>query len=147
LKILVFSDSHGQKQIMAKIAAEENPGLILHLGDFEEDAVDIFGNIRVLKVKGNCDYNSVEEEVRRFDMDDIKIFMTHGHRYRVKSQLCTLKKVALETGANLILFGHTHRAYLEKYPAYTIMNPGTPDKSYGVIEIEEGKLKDIRLEE
>lgn len=146
MKVLIFSDSHGQKQIMAEIAARENPSLILHLGDYEEDALGTFGNIRVLKVKGNCDYNSVEEEVRRFDLGDVKIFMTHGHRYRVKFELDTLTKAALETGANLILFGHTHRAYLEKYPSYTIMNPGTPDQSYGVIEIKSGKQKDVRLQ-
>lgn len=145
MKILVFSDSHGEKKRMVTIVAKEKPNLILHLGDYEEDTDGLFGDIRVLKVKGNCDYNSAEEETRRFDLGDVKIFMTHGHRYRVKTGLNMLTEAALATGANLILFGHTHQAYLQKYHEYTIMNPGTPSQNYGIIEIEAAKIKDIHL--
>ncbi len=147
MKVLVFADSHGQRQIMAEIAGQEQPSLILHLGDHEADCRDTFGSVRVVKVRGNCDYGSGEETSRRFDLGEAKIFMTHGHLYRVKFELDTLTKVALSEGANVILFGHTHRPYLQKYSDYTIMNPGTPDKTYGVIEIERGKLKDIALKE
>ncbi|HMM06621.1 MAG TPA: YfcE family phosphodiesterase [Clostridiales bacterium] len=147
MKVLIFSDSHGQKRRMVDIAAKEKPSLILHLGDHEADAAGTFANVRTRNVKGNCDYNSVEEETRRFDLGDVKIFMTHGHRYRVKFGLEALTEAALAAGANVILFGHTHRPYLQKYPDYTIMNPGTPDQSYGMIEIEDGKLKNITLKE
>lgn len=145
MKILVFSDSHGQKQKMAKIAAEEKPSLILHLGDHEADTAGTFDNVPVLSVKGNCDYNSCGEETRRFDLGDVKIFMTHGHRYGVKSGLSSVTKAALAEGANVILFGHTHRPYLQTYSDYSIMNPGTPDQSYGIIEMENGKLVAIAL--
>ena len=147
MKVLVFADSHGQRQVMAQIAAKEQPMLILHLGDHESDCEDTFGGIRVVKVRGNCDYGSAEETSRRFDLGNAKIFMTHGHLYRVKFELDTLTKAALAAGANVILFGHTHRPYLQKYPHYTIMNPGTPDQGYGVIEIENGNLKDIYLKD
>lgn len=147
MKILVFADSHGQKKVMAEIAAKEQPDLIFHLGDHEQDAIGTFGNARVVKVKGNCDYQSAEEVTRRFDLGDVKIFMTHGHNYRVKFGLDTLTKAALAGGANLILYGHTHRANLQTFPDYTIMNPGTPDESYGVVEIENGKMKDVSLKE
>ena len=42
---------------------------------------------------------------------------------------------------------HTHRAYLSKEPGLIVMNPGTPELSYGVIEMENDLVTDVRLED
>ena len=145
MKILVFSDSHGKVNRMRVIAKKENPDLILHLGDYESDCADTFPDFRVVKVRGNCDFGSAEETERFLDFGAEKIWMTHGHEYQVKSGLGSLLKRGAEQGATLILYGHTHRRYLLETADYTVLNPGTPDQSYGVILLEGGKIVSVSL--
>ena len=52
-----------------------------------------------------------------------------------------------ERGANVILFGHTHEAYLHKDAELTVMNPGAAHFSYGVIDVAEDGSADIRVED
>ena len=147
MKILVFSDSHGMVGFMQRIAEKEKPDMILHLGDLESDCNGAFGDIRVVKVRGNCDFHSFEEKERLLEFGPFKIWMTHGHLYGVKSGLASLLKRGEGLGANVILYGHTHRRYLLETDRYTVMNPGTPDNSYGVIECTDGAVTLVKLEE
>jgi len=147
MKILVFSDSHGMVGFMQRIAEKENPDMILHLGDLESDCDGAFANIRVVKVRGNCDFHSFEEKERILEFGPSKIWMTHGHLYGVKNGLASLLKHGEELGANVILYGHTHRRYLLETDRYVVMNPGTPDSSYGVIELDHGAVVSIRIED
>lgn len=147
MKILVFSDSHGMVGFMQRIAEKEKPDMILHLGDMESDCDGAFADLRVVKVRGNCDFHSFEEKERFLDFGSSKIWMTHGHLYGVKSGLASLLKHGEELGANVILYGHTHRRYLLETDRYTVMNPGTPDNSYGVIELTDGAVTSVKLEE
>ena len=145
MKILVFSDSHGRIDVMRSIAVKENPDLILHLGDYETDCERAFPGYRVIKVRGNCDHGSTEETERFLDFGKSRIWMTHGHRYQVKSGLASLLKTGAEKGASPILYGHTHRRYLLETADYTVLNPGTPDRSYGVIQMESGEICSVSL--
>ena len=147
MKILVFSDSHGAVSAMQKIVAEEQPDMILHLGDHEYDCDGAFGAIRVVKVRGNCDHGSAEEKERFLDFGKTKIFMAHGHLYGVKSGLASLLRRGEELGSTVILYGHTHRRYLWQNAEYSVMNPGTPMESYGVIEMDGDELLSLRLED
>ena len=147
MKILVFSDSHGMVGFMQRIAEKEKPDMILHLGDLESDCDGAFGDLRVVKVRGNCDFHSFEEKERFLDFGFTKIWMTHGHLYGVKSGLSSLLSHGEELGANVILYGHTHRRYLLETDRYTVMNPGTPDNSYGVIELTDGAVTSVKLED
>jgi len=147
MKILVFSDSHGMVGFMQRIAEKENPDMIFHLGDLESDCDGAFANIRVVKVRGNCDFHSFEEKERILEFGPSKIWMTHGHLYGVKNGLASLLKHGEELGANVILYGHTHRRYLLETDRYVVMNPGTPDSSYGVIELDHGAVVSIRIED
>ena len=36
-----------------------------------------------------------------------------------------MKDIALENGAEIIMFGHTHEPIIEKYPGITVINPGS----------------------
>lgn len=145
MKILVFSDSHGMFSTMKEIADREQPDLIFHLGDHEYDCDHAFPDLKVVKVRGNCDLGSHEEKERFIDFGSSKIWMTHGHLYGVKNGLSSLLKQGEAYGADLILYGHTHRRYLYKTDRYTVLNPGTPDESYGVIEMEYGHILSVEL--
>lgn len=147
MKIVVFSDSHGFVSVMRRIADEEKPDMILHLGDHDRDCEGAFDGIRVVRVCGNCDRGSGEEAERFLDFGKTKIFMTHGHLYGVKSGLASLLRRGEELGANVVLYGHTHRKYLWQTAELTVMNPGVPHESYGVIEMDGDTVVSVMLKE
>jgi len=49
---------------------------------------------------------------------------------------------ARKAGADILLFGHTHRAYCQQLEdGLWVMNPGTSRSSYGTILIEGGEIQ------
>lgn len=144
LKLLVFSDSHGNTANMEKTIALERPDQILHLGDGYRDIREIAGRfpqIPVACVAGNCDgYDCGAEEERRLTIAGRVILMTHGHRYQVKRGLLAAVCAAREAGANILLYGHTHQALCQKDGGLWILNPGSirdPFRpSYGLILLD-----------
>ena len=129
MRIAVFSDSHGVKEPMLAAIEEQKPDMVLHLGDYVRDAEAIaayFPSLDLRYVRGNCDAysRSDAEENLLFNADGVRIFMTHGHRYNVKLGYESLANAAHFSGAQLALFGHTHRALLEEQDGLWLMNPG-----------------------
>ena len=55
----------------------------------------------------------------------VSIFVTHGHRYGVKSGLDTLASAAAAKGAQVACFGHTHKPFCEYRDGVLLINPGT----------------------
>jgi putative phosphoesterase len=144
IKILIFSDSHGKSTLMNKAILIEKPDLLLHLGDgiFDMHKVQTeFTGVAAAAVKGNCDIAVNEPEKRTLNLDGIKIYMTHGHIYGVKSGYDTLIEAAKKEGADILLFGHTHVPFYEMKGALHILNPGSLfNGSYGLIEIIKGEI-------
>ena len=74
----------------------------------------------------------------------MRVFLTHGHLFGVKSGLDTLAAAAKDMGAQLALFGHTHQALLEERNGVTLLNPGAAGRfgrsSYAVVELANGKF-------
>ena len=144
MKVAVFSDSHGELNRMLAAAAEQSPDLIIHLGDFHRDSDSLrekFPRTAVKAVRGNCDFGSAGRESDIFFCGAAKLFITHGHLYGVKNGLTQLKAAALDSGADIVLFGHTHAAWYECSAGTHLMNPGPSGshgkKSFGIIEISE----------
>lgn len=149
-RILVFSDSHGAVGKMIKII-ESMPGLsgIIHLGDINRDILtleDTFFDIPIYGVQGNNDYTGSYPNEKLLTIDGKKIFMTHGHYYLSGFDSSRLKTAPRAETADLILYGHTHIADTEQWGDKLIANPGSISRprrgeaSYGIIEIENGKL-------
>ena len=67
-----------------------------------------------------------------------------SHRQGVKEDLERLYFTALEAGADLVLFGHTHRSLHEREGKVEFFNPGSIDRgyppSYGLLRLGEGPL-------
>lgn len=163
MKILVFSDSHGQSALMEQaISRHPDCELLLFLGDGLRDAevvFDKFPRLPRLLVAGNCDsfafspWNDYAAEAS-FSANGTTIFFTHGHLYHVKSTLVLARRKAIEKGASLLLFGHTHRGEILHFEAegedgkpLTAMNPGSiRDGSYGVVRLLSGKSPLCTLE-
>lgn len=140
MKILVISDTHGYLGDAVEAIENEKCDFCIHLGDMVADCEElelIFPRQKFIFVKGNNDYftkSSSFPDERTFELGGKRFFVCHGHKFHVKSDLSLLKKKAAETGAHIILFGHTHRAHLETEPVL-VMNPGSRT-SYGIIDID-----------
>lgn len=150
MRILVFSDSHKvTDECIAVIRMFKNVGLdmVLHAGDCVADAEDlqyIFPELDIRYVQGNNDFSKAPSDLT-IDCRDKKIFMTHGHGYRVKSdnEYETLIAKGKSIGADLVVFGHTHESVSAVINNMHLLNPGSIryGGTYGIIEIENGKLK------
>jgi len=145
MKILVLSDSHHDLTYMRKAVALERPNLIFHLGDHIRDAEDLsmeFQTIPIHRVTGNCDYAPYAKDRIVEEQEGVRFFLTHGHRFGVKSSLLSLAYAAQEAGAQVAVFGHTHHAVCETYGDITLLNPGSCGgyrPTYGVITVKNGE--------
>lgn len=142
LKILVLSDSHRAIGAMYDAAMLEDPDVILHLGDHVSDAEELSYALDLIDfymVRGNCDFGAQAPETILTELGGVRLFLTHGHLFGVKSGMSRLRLEANRVGANIALFGHTHRPLLEEDGGVWYMNPGAArDGRYGVIEITDG---------
>jgi putative phosphoesterase len=144
MKILVFSDSHGESAGMMRAVLKETPDAVFHLGDVVFDVQSLrarFPRIGIYCVSGNCDFGFREPESRIFEQDGVRIFMTHGHIYHVKQELGAAVGAASAQNAAILLFGHTHIPLYTLKDGLHVLNPGsisgvhTARKTYGVINL------------
>ncbi|MCL2618646.1 MAG: metallophosphoesterase [Defluviitaleaceae bacterium] len=129
MKILVMSDSHGDivsvRGILRRHAG--HVGGVVHLGDGYADIVEAareFPHIALYAVAGNCDDCPGAPEKLVFGIGGTTVLAAHGHHYNVKTSFDRLCYAAQEAGADLCLFGHTHRAESFEYAGATFLNPG-----------------------
>jgi len=153
MKILVISDTHGDVRAAANILRnEKDTDIIIHLGDYFRDAQklsEMFPDVRFEFVYGNSDIMiGVTPAEKLLKYENKTIFITHGHRYSVKWGVEKLRKKAAEEEIDLILFGHTHEAYLERTKGYILLNPGSTSfprgnsgMSYAKVEICDEGIK------
>lgn len=124
---IVFSDSHGNKKALMKLQPlmKEND-YVLFLGDGVTDINYLDEDVRkkTLFVKGNCDLLSAPTEIST-EIEGVKIFMTHGNEYSVKSTPHKLYLKGKELNADVCFYGHTHMAQIEKEDGLYLINPGT----------------------
>ena len=156
MKILVFSDSHGDKTAMHEIISRKRAeiDLVIHLGDKSADMEEIsraFPTIAFIGVRGNCDYfgSSDTPLSRTYTYDGHTLYITHGHSEGVKSgEYALLCAKAKSVNADIALFGHTHVNTHKTIDGITVFNPGsislprdgTPG-TYGVITIDKNNVK------
>lgn len=152
-KAAVFSDTHGNVALMLEAIARTRPDMVIHLGDCERDTVYIrerFPEIPLCAVCGNCDFYPTMPEKELLSIGPVKALLTHGHLYNVKWGTDRLVYAAMEAGASLALYGHTHEAEYTELCGVTLVNPGSAGKgrspSYALLEVsEDGAVKvDIR---
>lgn len=151
-KILIISDTHKLHKNLDIVLEKELPAdCIFHAGDVEGREWEIeFGyGCQTYIVRGNNDFFAKLPSEVEIQMNGHKIFMTHGHADLVTMTLEHLKRKARAKQADIVIFGHTHKPYLEFEKDMVIMNPGSLSyprqsnrlPSYIVMEIDEnGKI-------
>lgn len=147
MKLLVFSDSHGNTANMLRVVEMERPDGIFHLGDLIKDTLALreqYPGIPLYSVCGNCDGWSDRPEEVVVTLERKKILMMHGHTRGVKSGPGVAVFAAHEAEAHVLLYGHTHQPHCELLNGLWILNPGSVGSAtrgtYGVIALEHGKL-------
>lgn len=155
MKCLCFSDSHGNSYAIRRaLNIHPDAEVIFFLGDGLSDIESfVYDKSRMwIAVRGNCDSSAVlgDTIVKKTDSITLlghRIFLTHGDLYGVKYGTDGVIKLAVDHKADVVLFGHTHRAY-EKYIStedggFYLFNPGSigggydGNPTYGVINITE----------
>ncbi len=136
-KILVLSDLHGTISC-AESALKSHP---------EYDTVFFLGDgiakIALLQkeyprqwhlVRGNCDLSSdgAFPEEALIELEEHRIFLTHGHRYFVKHGEEKLRAAAAARSADIALYGHTHlpAAHYDAASGIHLFNPGSIGAPY-----------------
>lgn len=119
MELLVVSDSHGRvENIQSALARQvQSPDAILFLGDGARDLDRLWiCDIPIWAVRGNCDWSSsdyADKTERLLYLEGHTLLLTHGHEWGVKSGLGALVVHAAELGADIVLFGHTHKPTLK----------------------------------
>ncbi|GIW21407.1 MAG: phosphoesterase [Candidatus Sericytochromatia bacterium] len=152
-KILIISDTHGSFKEIPYVYNLNEYSNILYLGDGFDEAYSFVSRKNSLDkfiyVSGNCD-NAPEVPRKRFiNIDGIKIFMTHGDLYDVKTSYDKIIKHGFDIKADIIMFGHTHYAENFQVDNLRVFNPGSifPRKrdfaSIGYLEINNGQIIEL----
>lgn len=170
MKYLIASDIHGSMESTLKIielANVEKADKIIILGDIynhgprnplpeEYSPMQVASALNQVKnklivLKGNCD-SVVDTYISEFDFNENlvlvengkSIFLSHGHVYN--------KDAMPKTNYNAVIYGHFHKAFIERVNDTIIANPGSISlpkdgiKAYLIIENNQIILKDTKGE-
>ena len=124
-KLLILSDSHNSASAVERILhAESDATAVVFLGDGLrdlEEALTLHPKMKVYAVAGNCDFGALEP-------------------------LDGLADAAAARGAEVALFGHTHKPTALQKNGVFLFNPGscgrcyTGPNTYGVMLLDKGKI-------
>lgn len=144
MKILVFSDSHRSRGGMLDAIDAHRPDQVIHLGDLQSDAEEltyVYPKLPICMVPGNCDGWTMDPLKKQITLAGKRILLSHGHLWGVKKGYEAAVADARAVGADILLFGHTHRALCQQLEdGLWMMNPGASRASYGLIRIEQGQI-------
>lgn len=176
-KILLVSDSHGRPWIFKSILYQfgEKADALFFCGDgmadlvsvleeavFDEELAKFLPDVLYF-VQGNGDSSTMQLLAKQRILLNIpreisavvagkKIFMTHGHSYDVYFGTRNLAAAGKEKDADLIFYGHTHLASIQKKKILEkemiVLNPGSCSfprggmpNSCALATISRGKIK------
>lgn len=128
MRILIVSDTHRQNNNYLKVLERVRPlDMVVHCGDSEgsEYLICESAGCPVEIITGNNDFFSSLPREREFYIGDYKIFLTHGHNYNVSMGNEILKKEALARGADIVMYGHTHKPVVDIGNGIIAVNPGS----------------------
>jgi uncharacterized protein len=148
-KVLIVSDSHGLTKELEVIRERHlsDVDVMIHCGDSQlmPDDRAISGYVTVL---GNCDFGGGFPLETVLETSGYKFFVTHGHRYSVKTSLMSIKYKAQEVDADIVCFGHSHVLGAEEIGGTLFLNPGSIrlprerlEKTYVILDLKDEKVK------
>ncbi len=128
MKILIVSDTHRSLKTLKEVLKREEPvDMLIHLGDVERQMADIrqMTDCPLHMIAGNNDFLSGLPNEECFEIGEYKVFITHGHAYMVNITEEHLQRTARELGADIVMYGHTHRPGITVEKDLVTLNPGS----------------------
>ena len=156
MKVLIVSDTHRNEDNLIKaLENEKNLDLLIHCGDVEgaEYEIENYAGCKTLFVAGNNDYFSGLSREVETQIEDLRVWVTHGHNYYVNANPEYIKKEARARKMDIVMFGHTHRPVVEQAKDLVVINPGSltyPRQegrrpSYAVLETENSTIRRLEI--
>jgi putative phosphoesterase len=151
MRIAVLSDSHGAlANISRALEIAQQVDLICFAGDGCRDIERFTPShscIMTEIVIGNCDLAGNYPPEVVFPAGGMRILMTHGHLYNVKSGYQRLVYRAEELQADAVIFGHTHVPEFARLGGIWLINPGSLSAarsfgkpSFAIMELKDGQI-------
>ena len=143
IKAVIISDTHKNLGAIEKLLpVMKESDAVFHLGDFSSDIKPFAGELKKLYfVKGNCDGGG--EDLTE-EIEGLRILITHGDRYGVKTSMTRLLLKAKEENVRAVFYGHTHIPAIETVGGIKFINPGSMarygEKTYCYAVINNGKI-------
>ena len=148
MRVLIVSDTHGRHGGLDRALQEAgNIDMLIHLGDVEggETYIDAVADCEKHIIRGNNDFFSELPREEEFYIGSHKVFITHGHAYYVSLDPEYIREEGKARGAEIVMFGHTHRPFFEDDNGIIVLNPGSPSfprqegrkGSYMILEMDE----------
>lgn len=147
MRIVVISDTHTDslkylpKKLLDQLKKAE---LIIHAGDFTEmqvlEELQSFGDVRA--VCGNCDcygLRNVLKETELIQLQGKSLGLIHGWGGPWDLEIRIMQR--FNQKADMIIYGHSHKARNEVIHGIHFFNPGPARQSYGLIDITDSEIK------
>lgn len=127
MKVLIVSDTHKQNDNYFRVLEKQKPDMVIHCGDAEgsEYALIQAADCPVHIVLGNNDFFSDLPRELMLDIEGFKVWVVHGHNYYVSMGNEILKREAAARGADIVMYGHTHRPVVDRDKNLIAVNPGS----------------------
>lgn len=152
MKIGVVADTHSQEIPKQLLNDFKNVDFIIHAGDFcSADDFKIFSQLKnVEAVYGNMDDQKIRQlfPVRQIlRVEGVAIGLCHG--YGPPDRIFeTVKEEFKKDKVDAVIFGHSHYSLNKRVDNVLYFNPGSPNdtirapyKSYGILEVKDGKIR------
>lgn len=156
MKILIVSDTHKKNNIYLRLVEKLSPlDMVIHCGDLEgaEYLVDSSVDCEVHMVAGNNDFFSSAPLEDEFYIGNHRVLLSHGHHYYISMGNELIKDEARSRGADIVIYGHTHRPVVEWDEGILAINPGSltyprqegHSPSYCLMEIDDKDNIDAKI--
>ena len=146
--IVALSDTHGNTQsINCLVGLFSECDYIVHLGDGARDMKNFYADFgeKIYQVNGNCDVGAYGLKTFILEVEKVRVLLTHGDNYSVKTSLSSLVKYAKSEDCKVVLYGHTHQAQIDEIEGIMLINPGSlsyfnEDKSIAYVVVNGEKV-------
>ncbi|MBP1534451.1 MAG: metallophosphoesterase [Ruminococcus sp.] len=130
MRIVIFSDTHGNYAAMHKIIKRNGDAdLFVFLGDGLSEFKKLkahYIDCKMIAVKGNCDFDPDLPDHMVYELPNGKrMFLAHGDKWSVRTSVDAIYEKARELDCQFAFFGHTHVRYYEQRGNILILNPGS----------------------
>lgn len=123
--VIIASDSHGKSEKLIDLEKKyPQAEAFLFAGDLMDDPNKL---LNWILVRGNNDkeYLDLLPETTQVDLKGHKTLILHSDKYPSKTRKEHLAALAKKNEAQIVVYGHSHQADIDKIQDIWLLNPGS----------------------